>query len=80
MDQMMPGLDGCEATRILKHDERTAAVPVILVTGNGAEATEGLAFTADLHEVVLTHLNEAGDRLVIEFWHPGKGLRTVERE
>ena len=39
----MPGLDGCEATRILKHDERTAAVPVILVTGNGAEATEGLA-------------------------------------
>jgi hypothetical protein len=49
-------------------------------TGALEGATEGLAFTADLHEVVLTHLNEAGDRLVIEFWHPGKGLRTVERE
>ncbi|GEL24445.1 pyridoxamine 5'-phosphate oxidase [Pseudonocardia sulfidoxydans NBRC 16205] len=49
-------------------------------TGDLTGAVEGLAFTADLHEVVHTHLNEAGDRLVVEFWHPGKGLRRVERE
>ncbi|MFC7660173.1 hypothetical protein ACFQV8_32635 [Pseudonocardia benzenivorans] len=26
-----------------------------------------------MQEVVHTHLNEAGDRLVVEFWHPGRG-------
>lgn len=49
-------------------------------TGDLTGPVEGLSFTADLHEVVHTHLNEAGDRLVIEFWHRGKGLRRVERE
>ncbi|GAY13111.1 pyridoxamine 5'-phosphate oxidase family protein [Pseudonocardia sp. N23] len=49
-------------------------------TGGLEGPVEGLAFVADLDEVVHTHLNEAGDRLVIEFWHPGKGLRRVERE
>jgi hypothetical protein len=36
-------------------------------------------FAVDLTEVVFTHLNEAGDRLVIESWHPGRGLRSIER-
>jgi hypothetical protein len=36
-------------------------------------------FAIDVTEVVLTHLNAAGDRLVIEQWHPGRGLRSVER-
>ena len=34
----------------------------------------------DVHEVVLTHLNDAGNRLVIESWHPGRGIEVVERE
>jgi hypothetical protein len=37
-------------------------------------------FRIDLEEVVLTHLNDAGDRLVIEFWQPGRGMQVVERE
>jgi hypothetical protein len=37
-------------------------------------------FRIDVEEVVFTHLNAAGDRLVIESWHPGRGLRVVERE
>ncbi|MHA6796656.1 pyridoxamine 5'-phosphate oxidase family protein [Pseudonocardia bannensis] len=39
----------------------------------------GQLFHADLTEVVRTGLNEAGDRLVIEFWRPGEPLRRVER-
>jgi hypothetical protein len=39
----------------------------------------GSRFAIDLTEVVFTHLNDAGDRLVIESWHPGQGLRSVER-
>jgi hypothetical protein len=37
-------------------------------------------FHIDVDEAVLTHLNDAGDRLVIESWHPGRGVEVVERE
>lgn len=33
MDLALPGIDGCEATRRLKKDERTRSIPVIAVTG-----------------------------------------------
>jgi hypothetical protein len=33
----------------------------------------------DITEAVCTHLNEAGDRLVVESWHPGKGVMRLER-
>ena len=36
-------------------------------------------FRVDLTEVVFTHLNEAGDRLVVESWHPGRGSWRLER-
>lgn len=41
---------------------------------------EAHQFRVDVDEVVLTHVNDAGDRLVIEFWHPGRGVELVERE
>jgi hypothetical protein len=37
-------------------------------------------FSVDIREVVFTHLNDAGDRLVVESWHPGRGVEVVERE
>ena len=37
-------------------------------------------FRIDIAEVVFTHLNDAGDRLVIESWHPSRGVEVVERE
>ena len=42
--------------------------------------TSGELFRADLDEVVLTRLTEAGDRLLIEVWRPGQPLRRVERD
>jgi hypothetical protein len=36
-------------------------------------------FRVDITEAVLTHLNEAGDQLVIESWRPGKGVTRLER-
>ncbi len=35
LDIMMPGIDGYEVLRRLRADPRTAALPVILVTGKG---------------------------------------------
>lgn len=37
-------------------------------------------FVIDIQEAVITHLNEAGDRLVVESWAPDRGHRTMERE
>jgi hypothetical protein len=39
----------------------------------------GRRFRIDITEVVLTHLNETGDQLVVESWHPGKGTQRLER-
>ena len=36
-------------------------------------------FRIDLHEVVITRLNTARDRLVIESWTPQRGYRAAER-
>jgi hypothetical protein len=44
------------------------------------DGPDGDLFHADITEVVLTHLNDAATLLVIEWWTPAHGLRTVERE
>ncbi len=55
------------------------------VSGHASEATdEGPAggahrFTVDITEVVLTKVGSPADHLVIESWHPGRGLVRLER-
>jgi two-component system, cell cycle response regulator DivK len=42
MDLSLPGMDGWEATRVLKADERTKNIPVVALTGHAlAGASEG---------------------------------------
>lgn len=38
------------------------------------------SFVIDIQEAVITRLNEAGNRLVVESWNPERGYRTMERE
>lgn len=50
MDVMMPGgIDGLEATRILKNDPETKECPIIILTSKGQESEreDGLAAGAD---------------------------------
>lgn len=47
---------------------------------NDDPADDSHTFRIDVGEVVFTHLNDAGDRLVIESWHPGREIEVVERE
>ena len=42
--------------------------------------TSGQLFRAELDEVVLTRLTEAGDRLLIEVWQLGAPVRRIERD
>jgi len=53
------------------------------IAGSAAEVESGSAahrFLIDIQEVVITRLNEAGDRLVVESWNPHRGHRALERE
>ena len=49
LDLMLPHMDGLEICRILRSDERTAAIPIIMVTARGEETERivGLELGAD---------------------------------
>jgi hypothetical protein len=51
-----------------------------VVVGDLEGDTSGQLFRAELDEVVLTRLTDAGDRLLIETWRPGAPIRRIERE
>src|SRR5439155_859927 len=38
LDLMLPGLDGLEVCRALRADDRTAALPIIMLTARGEES------------------------------------------
>jgi hypothetical protein len=59
--------------------EAKVAGRAVLVGDLGGEVS-GQLFRADLDEVVLTRLTDAGDRLLIEVWRPGEPLRRIERD
>jgi Pyridoxamine 5'-phosphate oxidase len=44
-----------------------------------AGSAEAGRIRIDITEVVLTSLNDAGDRLVVESWQPGRGRQRLER-
>jgi hypothetical protein len=53
------------------------------VAGTAREVDSGSAahrFLIDIEEAVITHLNEAGNLLVVESWNPRRGYRKMERE
>ena len=49
-------------------------------TGPLSGPVAGDGFRVDLAEVVWTGLNDARNRLVVRWWTPSSGLRSVERE
>jgi hypothetical protein len=50
-----------------------------IVAGPTTAADDSDTFTADITEVVHTHLDPEATLLVVEWWTPTHGLRTVER-
>lgn len=49
LDLMLPGIDGLEVCRILKREDRTSGIPIIMLTAKGEEAdiVAGLELGAD---------------------------------
>ena len=60
--------------------ESKIAGRAVEVDGRDGPVAGGGRFAVDITEAVFTHLNDAGDRLVIESWRPGRGYRRVERD
>jgi hypothetical protein len=56
-------------------EAKLAGVAVELPRGEGGSHV----FDLDLHEVVWTGLNEARNALVIQSWHPGRGVEERQR-
>jgi len=53
------------------------------VAGIASEVESGSAahrFNIDIQEAVITHLDEAGNRLVVESWSSSRGYRTMARD
>jgi Pyridoxamine 5'-phosphate oxidase len=59
--------------------EAKIAGRAVEVPEGGSPAGNAGRVRVDIDEVVLTHLNDAGDRLVVESWHPGRGRQHLER-
>ena len=55
-------------------EAKVAGMAVEVPSGNDSHR-----FLVDVREAVITRLNDAGDRLVIESWSPARGHRRVER-
>jgi Pyridoxamine 5'-phosphate oxidase len=47
--------------------------------GTVSDGAPGERFRADIADVVHTHLNEEATLLVVEWWTPAHGLRSIER-
>lgn len=49
LDLMLPGIDGLEVCRLLKRDDKTAHIPIVMLTAKGEEAdvVTGLELGAD---------------------------------
>jgi hypothetical protein len=45
----------------------------------GVSDRAGDSFVIDIQEAVITRLNDAGDRLVVESWNQKRGYRKLER-
>ncbi|HEX6491873.1 MAG TPA: pyridoxamine 5'-phosphate oxidase family protein [Candidatus Dormibacteraeota bacterium] len=50
-----------------------------VVSGDPDAARDAPHFRIDIGEVVLTRVGSPADHLVIESWHPGRGLERIER-
>lgn len=51
-----------------------------VLAGPTTSGPDGDLFHADITEVVHTHVNPEATRLVVDWWTPEHGLRSVERE
>ena len=68
MDIVMPVMDGLAATRHLKDDPATASIPVLVLTGDQANATRENALAAGCNTYIAKPLNPMGFVSLVNHW------------
>lgn len=58
MDMMMPGLDGCATTRLLRQDPRFTRLTIIALTANTSQEDRAACLAAGMHDLVAKPLDE----------------------
>jgi len=66
MDISLPVMDGLEATRILKGDPRTSAIPIVLITAHAMKGNREEALASGANEYVTKPFSPARLREVIQ--------------
>ena len=74
LDLGLPGLDGCEAARLLKEDERTRAIPIIALSAHAMDGdrAQALAAGCDDYGTKPVDLARLLDKIAA-LLHPGGG-------
>jgi twitching motility two-component system response regulator PilH len=58
MDVVMPGISGFQATRKLSKDERTAGIPIVIVTGKNQESDRAWGLRQGAVDYITKPVNE----------------------
>ena len=82
MDLALPVLDGWEATRRLRKDERTQHIPVVALTAHAVKGISDQAIEAGCLEVLTKPivpkvLATEVERILVEYAAPTTAARTV---
>ena len=73
MDMQMPVMDGLEATRRIRADERFRDLPIIAMTANAMEGDRQLCLEAGMNDHVAKPFNPDDLYAVIKRWATGEG-------
>ena len=67
MDMIMPGIDGYQATKIIKNDDSTKHIPIIAVSSNSSPQDISKALDAGCIKFIEKPLNSKKLKNILEF-------------
>ncbi|MCL1928640.1 MAG: ATP-binding protein [Treponema sp.] len=78
MDHMMPGMDGVEATKIIRKTGIT--VPIIALTASAVEGSRELFLAAGMNDVLTKPINKSLLFKALEEWIPAEKIKKMSDE
>ena len=81
MDHMMPGLDGVEATRIIREYDSAYAqhVPIIALTANAIKGSDGIYYEAGMNDYISKPIDRRQLYRILKKWIP-EHKQIIEEE
>ncbi len=58
MDMNMPNIDGCEAAQILRNDERTSSIPIVMLSSTTTADDREIAIQAGCVDLIAKPIDE----------------------